>query len=239
MDLHIFIPRTRLVLHQVSKGCKLTFLEPQTRTSHYGLQHQCILQTPNNVSQFEDFILETVLTLWRKIHGNPPIVISQKSGVITVPANQNKPVVTIRSSHLFNIVPLSSSAHRDSSIHSSVTSQQQHSPTILQPYSTHVQVDPNNILSPQWKRSFIDLHMKYDDIFDPKNPGYNGAAGPFKANVNMGFVMPPQRKGRIPMYSRPTTIQIWWARETWRSVHPWSSWHLRSIPESILSPLQA
>ena len=164
-------------------------------------------QTPNNVSQFEDFILEPRFDTLKENPWQSPIVISQKSGVITVPANQNKPVVIRRSSHLFNIVPLSSSAHGDSSIRSSVTSQQ-HSPTILHPYSTHVHVDPNNILSPQWKRSFIDLHMKYDDVFDPKYPGYNGAAGPFKAIVNMGPVMPPQRKGRIPMYSRDKLVQL-------------------------------
>ena len=33
-------------------------------------------------------------------------------------------------------------------------------------------------------------------------PGYNGKAGQIEAVVNMGPVLPPQRKGRIPQYSR-------------------------------------
>ena len=39
-------------------------------------------------------------------------------------------------------------------------------------------------------------------MFDPSITGYNGAAGPFEAKVNMGPVEPPQRKGRLPQYGR-------------------------------------
>ena len=39
-------------------------------------------------------------------------------------------------------------------------------------------------------------------MFNPQFKGYNGAVGPFQARVNMGPVQPPQRKGRVPQYSR-------------------------------------
>ena len=38
--------------------------------------------------------------------------------------------------------------------------------------------------------------------------GYNGAVGPFKAEVNMGPVQPPQRKGRLPQYSRNKLVEL-------------------------------
>ncbi|VDI45490.1 Hypothetical predicted protein [Mytilus galloprovincialis] len=45
-------------------------------------------------------------------------------------------------------------------------------------------------------------------FFDPYFKGYNGAAGPFQARVNMGPVQPPQRKGRVPQYSRNQLVEL-------------------------------
>lgn len=44
--------------------------------------------------------------------------------------------------------------------------------------------------------------MEYDHIFDPNIKGYNGSTGPFEAEVNMGPLESPQRKGRLPQYTR-------------------------------------
>ncbi|KAK3103665.1 hypothetical protein FSP39_020858 [Pinctada imbricata] len=52
------------------------------------------------------------------------------------------------------------------------------------------------------KSDFRRLHNKFDSVFSTSLEGYNGNAGPFKGKVNMGPVLPPQRKGRIPQYSR-------------------------------------
>lgn len=46
------------------------------------------------------------------------------------------------------------------------------------------------------------LHREFDKVFDPPFKGYNGAVGPFQARVHTGPVQPPQRKGRVPQYSR-------------------------------------
>jgi hypothetical protein len=63
-------------------------------------------------------------------------------------------------------------------------------------------VDPDNTLTTDMLAKFRSLLAEYEDVFDPDFKGYNGSAGPFKANVNMGPVQPPQRKGRVPQYSR-------------------------------------
>ena len=49
---------------------------------------------------------------------------------------------------------------------------------------------------------FIQTLKDYDSVFNPIFSGYNGASGPFQAKVNMGPVLPPQRKGRMPQYSK-------------------------------------
>ena len=52
------------------------------------------------------------------------------------------------------------------------------------------------------------MHSEFDDVFNPEYPGYNGAVGPFEATVNMGPVLPPQRKGRLPQYARNKLVEL-------------------------------
>ncbi|KAJ8417103.1 hypothetical protein AAFF_G00283300 [Aldrovandia affinis] len=65
-----------------------------------------------------------------------------------------------------------------------------------------VALDPDDIMPSDVKDKFRALHREFDEVFDPQFKGYNGAVGPFQAKVNMGPVQPPQRKGRVPQYSR-------------------------------------
>ena len=65
-------------------------------------------------------------------------------------------------------------------------------------HSSSVQVDPDNILPQETQLKFQSLLKSYDTVFDPNIKGYNGAAGPFEAKVNMGPVELPQRKGCPP-----------------------------------------
>ena len=55
---------------------------------------------------------------------------------------------------------------------------------------------------------FHTLLQEYDDVYNPSFPGYTGKAGPFKANVNMGPVPPPQRKGHLPQYARDKLVEL-------------------------------
>lgn len=45
-------------------------------------------------------------------------------------------------------------------------------------------------------------HSSTVSIFDPHFLGYNGAAGKFECQINIGPVQLPQRKGRRQQYSR-------------------------------------
>lgn len=58
-------------------------------------------------------------------------------------------------------------------------------------------------LSESVTKAFHDLHYKYRSVFDTRTIGlYNGASGPFEVVINMGPSLPPQRKGRLPLYNR-------------------------------------
>ena len=91
---------------------------------------------------------------------------------------------------------------------SSVTIQAKKQATVNDFYSDSVKLDPDNILTTEHHGQFQNLLRKYDDVFSPDLKGYNGSVGPFEAVVNMGPVEPPQRKGRIPQYSRNRLVEL-------------------------------
>ena len=76
------------------------------------------------------------------------------------------------------------------------------------PLSSGVSVDPDNLLPEDTLLKFRQLLHAYDSVFDPDITGYNGAAGPIQAAVNIGPVQPPQRKGRVPQYSRNQLVEL-------------------------------
>ncbi|XP_044173496.1 uncharacterized protein LOC114951707 [Acropora millepora] len=72
----------------------------------------------------------------------------------------------------------------------------------------NVFIDPDNILSEDLRVKLRHLLQIYDRVFNPDITGYNGAAGPIQASVNIGPVQPPQRKGRVPQYSRNQLVEL-------------------------------
>ena len=58
-------------------------------------------------------------------------------------------------------------------------------------YSVNVSLDPDNLLPPDIKSTFLSLLQEYDHVFDPNIECYNGKVGLFEAKVNMGPVEPP------------------------------------------------
>ena len=69
-------------------------------------------------------------------------------------------------------------------------------------------IDPDNILSEDLRVKLRHLLQTYDRVFNPDLTGYNGAAGPIQASVNIGPVQPPQRKGRVPQYSQNQLVEL-------------------------------
>ena len=69
-------------------------------------------------------------------------------------------------------------------------------------FGANGRVDLESILDDTMRGKFQSLLEEYDRVFEPAFKGYNGAEGPFQAVVSMGPAQPPQRKCRVPQYSR-------------------------------------
>ena len=72
----------------------------------------------------------------------------------------------------------------------------------LPPFSKHVNTDPDNQLTPEWKNKFIEVNHQFDSVFEPTIGRYNDASGRVRAHVTFGPVLPPSQKLHAPCYGR-------------------------------------
>lgn len=141
-----------------------------------------------------------------------PDILHSVSNKVRIPNLTPEPLTVKRHEHLCQIRPAVISDNITSEVAESCigskNSEQQLRPkkTLTAknsvPYSSTVQLNPHNVLTKNDRQAFLDTLSEFDNVFSPSLPGYNGKAGPFQATVNMGPVLPPQRKGRLPQYSR-------------------------------------
>ena len=75
-------------------------------------------------------------------------------------------------------------------------------------YLSETQVDPDNILSKQWKEKFKQLLQEYDEVIDPAPGKYNGAYGDSSTIINFVDTPPPIEKVYTPNYSREMQKQL-------------------------------
>lgn len=126
-------------------------------------------------------------------------------GHIRLSNSSETPVAISKNDHFCQVLPVcdckTTSAEGNYS-----ASVQRTSPA--EPFSNNVTLDPDDIMPPNVHSSFRAALERFDSVFDPKYKGYNGYYGDFKAVVNMGPVLPPQRKGRIPQYSRNKLVEL-------------------------------
>ena len=78
----------------------------------------------------------------------------------------------------------------------------------LSTHSNSVVINQDNVVDTSHANKFAALHRRYDTVFDPAISTYNHKFGRFEAVVNMGPVLPQQRKGRIPQYSRDKLVEL-------------------------------
>ena len=137
----------------------------------------------------------------------PPGIVSSVAGKIRIPNLSTEPHSLKRNEHFCQV----SLVYSPDTPQCDMTTPSP-SPSLPRPastsLSTHVSLDPDNLLTPDMRSKFSALLDEYHTVFDPLFPGYNGAAGPFTAKVNMGPVEPPQRKGRLPQYARGKLVEL-------------------------------
>ena len=137
----------------------------------------------------------------------PPQVVSSVGNTVRLGNDTDGPIVIRKHEHVCQVVPLieESDIERDGDTTNSVPD----IPTCSsKPYANLVSVDPDNILTATEKRQFFELHEEFDEVFNPAISEYNGASGSIKSVVNMGPVLPPQRKGRLPQYNKNNLAEL-------------------------------
>ena len=134
----------------------------------------------------------------------PPSIVTPVAGRIRIPNLTATPRVLKKDQHFAQVVPLmvpSEAADHRQSDHLGISL-----PTT--PCLEQISVDPDEQLPVDIRNRFHSLHKEFSSVFTPRFKGYNGACGPVQAVVNIGPVQPPQRKGRVPQYSRDKLIQL-------------------------------
>ncbi len=134
-----------------------------------------------------------------------PSVLEDVGGKIRIPNNTKEPIYLRKHAHVGQVLTMTLPA---------ALSGEKVTPSKLSKcpdgssYSDPISVNRDKVLSYEMETQFRTLNTKFDNVFNPKIEGYNGASGKFEAVVNMGPVLPPQRKGRVPQYSRDKLVEL-------------------------------
>ncbi len=137
-----------------------------------------------------------------------PHVTKSIEGIIRVPNLTPEPMTLKRHEHIGQVWPVytppklkqTESPDIYIAITKAKTNNNRHSATVT--------VDPDSILPLDNRKQMQDILSEFDTVFSKNYEGYNGAAGPFKAEVNMGPTKPPQRKGRLPQYAKNKLVEL-------------------------------
>ena len=128
-----------------------------------------------------------------------PAIVKSVSGSICKPNLTKEPKTIKKDEHVAQLVPTFVPKVVD---YQSSEVKSKEKLKLDEDFTKQISVDPDNVFDPMIKEQFHTLHSKYSKVFDPRYGGYNHAFGRFEAVVNMGNVKPPQRKGKLPQYSR-------------------------------------
>ena len=139
------------------------------------------------------------------------IVTPDSKGYIQVQNPTTKPVYLNKHTQVCQVRPtIAINADDDTSMNAGVPKQatkvkREIKPTqnsIIQSTNmlSQIKIDPSKILTNDDRAKFIQIHRKYKEVFSGEVGCYNGYSGKFAHVINMGVNLPPQRKGRIPVY---------------------------------------
>ena len=130
-----------------------------------------------------------------------PDILTSVGRKVQIPNDTDTPKILIHNEHFCQIQSVFSPANKESYTNDPITVPEPK--TITKGlHSNQVILNPDDVPDANIVTKFNQLHEEFDLVFDPNFPGYNGAYGPIKGVVNMGPVLPPQRKGQIPQYFR-------------------------------------
>jgi hypothetical protein len=120
---------------------------------------------------------------------------------IRIPNNRSEPVALSRLQHFAQIRRVFTPDAIPRTISPSPTPQKATDITKHGLFSDAISIDPDNQLDKVQLLHFRDLHKCFDNVFNSNFGVYNDTSGTIRAKINMGAILPPPRKGRLPFYN--------------------------------------
>ena len=127
-----------------------------------------------------------------------PQEIHSVGGALRITNTTDQPILIQKHQHFGQILATSTA---DQQVPYSHTCSPNKATSPIKPFSKSVSIDQSNSLPSDIRQRLAAINLKYDEVFNPRIAKYNGASGDIQAVVNMGPVLPPQRKGRLPQYN--------------------------------------
>ena len=145
---------------------------------------------------------------WMVNEKSPPIMTKCLKGTIRLVNDSDLPIKLNKNQHVAHVVQ---------SVHPEDLPNDVDYPTSLLP--KHARPTSSNVdlmsINPDkdpeflgWEDKYRSLHHDFEHVFLNNFPGYNGHAGNVMASVNVTNCLPPQRKGRIPLYNRDKLLEL-------------------------------
>lgn len=122
-------------------------------------------------------------------------------GTLRIPNDTLEPVHVKKSQHLATIRGVTSPPLKSPVTASAPPLKNVNTPSSL-PFSSAITLDPDNVLTKVEKEQFTELHKTFDNVFNPKFGVYNDRSGRIRAKLNLGPVIPPPRKPKLPYYTQ-------------------------------------
>lgn len=144
----------------------------------------------------------------------PPMFAQVVDGVVSIPNDLDSMVVLKKHQHIAVVRSVKVINDGDQPSQTSIlkasTTTPNHSltPVVTGPYSSNITIDPDAQLTGEQRESFVNIHLKYDSVFDPAVGQYNDNSGRLRASVNIGRVEPPTVKARLPDYDDETMNRL-------------------------------
>lgn len=120
-------------------------------------------------------------------------------GTLRIPNETNEPVHVSKSQHLATIRRVTTPSMEHLKANQLRKPPEQSSTKI--PFSSTINIDPDNTLTSEEKGRFLKLHETFDNVFNPQFGVYNDRSGRIRAKLNLGKVIPPSRKPKLPIYT--------------------------------------
>ena len=137
----------------------------------------------------------------------PPVMTTCLKGRIRLTNTSNRPIVVGKDAHVAQVTRSIECDDLPSSY--SMPDESASSFTLSKRNASLISINPSKLSEvASWTQKYDSLHHDFEHVFSDQFPGYNGHSGNIEASVNITNCLPPQRKGRIPLYNRDRLVEL-------------------------------